>query len=136
MTKLTSMLKDKVEAWVEVDGFPGFEVKLAYMSRTEVEKIRKAATRNTFNKRTHLKEEEVDGELFVETLVKTSVLDWKGFTLKYASIMLPLELPKDSDLDAIVEFSKDDVLSLVKNSPIFDQWLNDTVFDLDSFRSK
>ena len=134
MSKLQSMLKDKVEAWVPFDGLPGFEVKLAYLARTELERIRKASTRSVFKK--HQKEDELDAEMFMRHYVKASLLDWKGLTIEYALKLLPIEVPSDVPLDETIDFSVDEALSLVKNSPEFDKWLNEIVFDLDSFRNE
>jgi hypothetical protein len=134
MSKLQSMLKDTLEAWVPFDGLPGFEVKLAYLARPELERIRKASTRPVFKK--HQKEDELDGDMFMKHYVKASILDWKGLTLEYASQLLPIEVPKDIPLNETIDFSPEEALSLVKNSPEFDKWLNEIVFSLDSFRSQ
>ena len=127
------MLKDTIEAWFPFDGLPGFEIKLAYLARPELEKIRKAATRSVFKK--HQKEDELDSDLFMKLYVTACVLDWKGFTLEYATKLLPIEVPKATPLETLVDFSADEALSLVKNSPEFDKWLNEVIFDLDSFRN-
>ena len=132
MSKLQSMLKDTIEAWMPFDGLPDFEIKLAYLARPELEKIRKAATRPVFKK--HQKEDELDSDLFMKTYVKACVLDWKGFTLEYSTKLLPIEVPEGISLDELVDFSPEEALSLVKNSPEFDKWLNEVIFDLDSFR--
>jgi len=130
------MLKDKLEAWVAVDGYPGFEVKLAYLSRPEIEKIRKSCTSVTFNKRTHLKEEDVDTEAFTKVLVKASVLEWKGLTLDTLSKLAPVEIPKGATETDEIEYTPEDAYELVKASPDFDRWINDTIFELDNFRKK
>jgi len=129
-------MKDKLEAWVEVEGFPGFEVKLSYLSRPELERIRKSVTRMVANKKTRAMEEQVDDEAFTKVLVKAAVLDWKGFTVEHALKMLPIEVPEGTDPEELFDFSTEDALQLVQNSPIFDSWLNEAIFDLDSFRKK
>ena len=136
MSKLQSLMKDKLEAWVQVEGFPGFEVKLSYLARPELEKIRKSVTRMSLNKRTRAMEEEVDSEAFTKVLVKASILDWKGFTLAHAMKLLPIEPPLDAKEDDTFDFTPEDALELVQNSPIFDSWLNETIFDIDSFRTR
>jgi hypothetical protein len=127
------MLKDTIEAWFPFDGLPDFEIKLAYLSRPELERIRKAATRPVFKK--HVKEDELDSDMFMKAYVKACVLDWKGFTIEYATKLLPIEVPADVLPDSLIDFSPDEALSLVKNSPEFDKWLNEVIFDLDSFRN-
>lgn len=136
MSKLHSLMKDRLEAWIQVDGFPGFEVKLSYLSRPELERIRKAVTRQVLNKKTRAMEDEVDSEAFTKVLVKSAILDWKGFTVAHALKMLPIEVPEGTPDDELFEFTPEDALQLVQNSPIFDTWLNEAIFDLDSFRTK
>lgn len=136
MSRLQSILKDKLEAWIDVDGFPGFSVKLAYLSRPELEKIRKSVTKLELNKRTRAMEEVIDTEAYTKVLIKASVLDWKGFTLEHATKLLPVEIPEGQSLEEEIPFSPEDAFDLVKNSPAFDEWLNGAIYDLDSFRKK
>ena len=134
--KLTTYLKTKLEAWVPLEGFEPFEVKVAYLSREELTKIRNSVTRVAFNPKTRQREDNIDSELFVKEFVKAVVLDWKGLTLDIASKLLPLEVPAGVDLSQEVEFSQESALDLSKNSPVFDGWLNDVTFDLERFRSR
>jgi len=136
MSKLSSFLTAKLEAWIPFEGFDGFEVKLAYLSREELTKIRNACTRVSFNPKTRQKEDTVDTELFVKGFVKAAVLDWKGFTLEHATKLLPIDVPSDVDLATEVEYTPEDAIDLAKNSSVFDGWLNDTIFDLEVFRSR
>lgn len=132
--QLASMLKDKIEAWVEVDGYPGFEVHLNYLARTELDKLRKKCTTSKFDRRTHQKVEETDPELFIQSFVKACINNWKGFTLEYATKLLPIEAPEDVPLKSVIEFTEENAYSLVKESSEFDTWLNEVIFDLDNFR--
>jgi hypothetical protein len=128
------MLTDKLEAWIEFEGLDGFEVKVAYLSRDELNKIRNSVTRVTFSPKTRQKEETVDSELFITEFVKGCVLDWKGFTLKHASSLLPIVLPEGADTEELIDFSPEEAVALTKNSTIFDSWLNDVIFDLTNFQ--
>jgi hypothetical protein len=134
--KLTTYLKTKLEAWVPLEGFDGFEVKVAYLSREELTKLRNSVTRVAFNPKTRQREDNIDSELFVKEFVKAVVLDWKGLTLDIASKLLPLDVPADVDLSQEIEFSQESALDLSKNSPVFDGWLNDVTFDLERFRTR
>ena len=134
--KITQYLKTRLEAWVPLEGFEPFEVKVAYLSREELTKIRNSVTRVSFNPKTRQREDTIDSELFVKEFVKAVVLDWKGLTLDIASKLLPLEVPADVDLTQDIEFSQESALDLSKNSPVFDGWLNDVTFDLERFRTR
>lgn len=134
MSTLSAYLTDKLEAWIEMEGFDGFEVKVAHLSRDELNKIRTATTRISWSPKTRQKEETVDSELFVREFVKACVLDWKGFTLKHATRLLPLDIPQGTDMDQELEFTSEEAIALAANSTTFDAWLNDVIFDLANFQ--
>lgn len=133
--RITQYLTTKLEAWVPLEGFEPFEVKVAYLSREELTKIRNAVTRVAFNPKTRQREDTIDNELFIKEFVKAVVLDWKGLTLDIASKFLPLSIPSDVDSSQVIEFSQENALDLSKNSPVFDSFLNDVCFDLERFRT-
>jgi hypothetical protein len=130
------MLTNKLEAWVEFEGFDGFEVKIAHLSRDELSKIKNTVTRVSWSPKTRQKEETIDSDLFMSEFVKACVLDWKGFTLKYACRLLPLTVPEGTDLNTEIEFSPEEAVALSTNSNVFDSWLNDVIFDLANFQGK
>ena len=136
MSKLSSMLTNKLEAWIEMEGFDGFEVKVAYLSRDELNKIRTSVTRVSWSPKTRQKEENIDSELFMKEFVKACVLDWKGLNLKHASRLLPLQIPEGTDWEEEIPFTQEDAVSLSANSNIFDTWLNDVIFDLANFQGQ
>ena len=136
MSKLSSMLTNKLEAWIEMEGFDGFEVKVAYLTRDEIQKIRNLVTRTSWSPKTRQKEETIDNELFISEFVKAGVKDWKGFTLRHAARLLPIAVPEDADLDELIDFSPEEAVALSNNSTVFDSWLNDVIFDLANFQGK
>lgn len=133
--KLSNYLVSRLEAWVPFED-EGFEVKLAHLSREELNKIRQACTKIAFNPKSRVREDTIDSDLFIKEFVKATVLDWRGFTFKVASRLLPIQVPEDVDLATEIPFSQENALDLAKNSSVFDGWLNDVIFDLDSFRTK
>ena len=135
MSKLSTYLKGKLEAWVPVEGFDGFEVKLRYLSKEDINKIRQAATRVNFTSRSRVRTDELDSELFIREFIKATVVEWKGFTLKIASQLLPIVIPEGVSDDEPIDFSLEEALTLVKESSFFDNWLNEVVFDLQTFRT-
>jgi hypothetical protein len=128
------MLTNKLEAWIEFEGFDGFEVKIAYLSRDELSKIRNTVTRVSWSPKTRQKEETIDNELFMSEFVKACVIDWKGLSLKHASKLLPIQLPEDANLEELIDFTQEEAIALTKNSNVFDSWLNDVIFDLSNFQ--
>lgn len=133
MSTLGAYLTNKLVTWIDVEGYDGFKVKVAYLSRQELTKIKNAATRHVFNPKVGAKEETIDNDLFVKSFVSATVEDWEGFTLEHALNLLPITPPESADLGEKIEFTEDEALFLVKESPTFDSWLNDIVFDLSRF---
>jgi len=136
MSTLTSYLSKRLEAWVPVDGLDGFEVKLGYLSREEINKIRKASTNVSFNRQRNLKTEELDQDLFVKEFIKSTVLSWRGFTIKVAAQLLPITPPEGIDENTEIDFTIEEAITLAKESTFFDNWLNEVVFDLQTFRTR
>lgn len=130
------MLRDKMQAWIEYPGLEGFEVHIVYLSRDELTKIRDAHLRTKFDPRTRERIQEVDDELFVKDYVNQSIIGWKGLTLGMLAQIMPIEIPEDVSDDEEVEYSQEDALLLVQNSPSFDGWVSEVQRDLSNFRSR
>lgn len=134
MSKLGSYLTNKLEAWFDVEGFPGFKVKVAYLSRQRLSDIRKAATRSKMNHRTREMEETLNEEVFMKAYIEESILDWEGFTIGAAKELMPLSVPAEITDDTVVDYSSDEARSLVENSTYFDGWLSEVTADLSRFQ--
>lgn len=132
---LTSYLKSKLISWVPFEEIPGLEFQVAFLSREELNKIRNAATRITFNPKSRVKEEEFNIELFGELIIKEAILGWKGLTLERASLLIPLEIPEGVDPNTELDFSVEESKVLFRNSTALDLWLNSIISDLETFRT-
>ena len=111
----------------------GFEVEVSYITRDELMKIRKKSTSTRFNKKTHTPEEEVDSDLFQDLYVKAIVKGWSGLKYKYLNKLLPIDLSLIEDEEGELEYSHENAMELMKNSPDFDGFVSDLVSDLESF---
>lgn len=122
---------------IEVD-FPevdGFKVTVSYIPREDLIKIRNQALVYKFNKRTRQREEEVDNDKFVEAYAERVIKGWKGLKVKHLPKLLPVDISSLNAEDD-VPYSSEDALDLLKNSSIFDQFITDTVNDLEAFSVK
>ena len=79
---------------VEFDypGTEGFKVKLTYLAREELMKLRNRCVQQVFNKKTRSYEEEMNDDKFLEEYTKAVIKGWSGFKLGYAKNMLLLSL--------------------------------------------
>ena len=132
---LKSLLVDSKTTWVEFPGLDGFEVELANLSRKELVNLRKKCTSSKFNRKTRGFEETLDDEKFVKEFSEATVKNWKGLKLSYLEDLILVDL-KGQNLEDEMEYTLENALVLVENSSEFDNWLNEVVFDLESFRSK
>lgn len=133
--KLSNLMVDTKSAWIEFPGCEGFEVELVNLARQELIALRKKHVTTKFNRSTRQPEEKLDEDKFIAAFTKATVKNWRGLKLKYLEELLLVDISKQ-DPESELEFSDEDAITLVKNSSEFDTWINDSVFDLDNFRTK
>lgn len=81
-------------------------------------------------------EDELNEKLFSREFSKRAIANWDNVTIKDVAEFLPLDEESIKDFDELVEYSVENAHTLVENSSDFDQWLNDKVFELDTFRRR
>jgi hypothetical protein len=131
---LSELMVDTKSAWVEYPGCDGFEVEVVNLSRPELTALRKRCIVTKYDKATRKPVEELNEDKFIAEFTKATIKNWKGFKLKYLENFMLVDISK-ADVEAELPFSHDNAKLLVTNSSEFDTWVNDTVFDLDNFRS-
>ncbi len=135
MSKLKSMMVKDTSTWVEFPDIPGFKINLRFVSREDLLKIRSASLTYKFNKRTRQREEEVDSAKFLENYAERAIAGWTGLKIKHLPSLLPVDISGMNPEEA-VEFSEEDAIELLKNSPVFDQFVTDTLNDFEQFSLK
>ena len=136
MSKIKSLLVSG-DKTIDVD-FPdidGFVVTISYVPREDLVKIRNQALVYKFNKRTRQREEEVDNDKFVEAYAERVIKGWRGLRIKHLPKLLPADISSLNPEDEIL-YSQEEALELLRNSSIFDQFITDTVNDLEAFSVK
>lgn len=132
--ELKKLMIDVKEVWTDFPGLPGFEVKVANLSRKELTSLRKRCTGQKFDRKTRQVVETLDEEKFITEFAKSVVKDWKGLTLEHLETLLLIDTG-NKDLSEELPYSHENAEVLVSSSTEFDTWLNEVVFDLDNFRS-
>lgn len=132
MSLIKSVIAKDTATWVAFPDLEGFEVKIHYVTREDLLKIRNASLIKKFDKATRKQVEEIDNDRFVENYAKRAIAEWKGLKLGYLPQLLPVDLT-GQDLESSVPFSEEEALELLKNSPVFDQFISETLADLESF---
>lgn len=130
---LKSLMTPSKTVEFDYPGCEGFKVKLCYLAREELMKLRTRCVNQVFNKKTRSYEEEMDDEKFLEEYTKAVIKGWSGFKLGYAKNMLLLGdlTPEQEQTD--LEFTQENVEVLMKNSGDFDTWITEQVGDLENF---
>jgi hypothetical protein len=132
---LSELMVDTKSAWVEYPGYEGFEVEVVNLSRPELTALRKRCVVNKYDKTTRKPVEELNEEKFISEFTKATIKNWKGFKYKFLEDFILVNLSA-VDPEGLLAYSQENAKLLVTNSSEFDTWVNETVFDLENFRSK
>lgn len=132
--QLSDLMVDTKSAWVEYPAYEGFEIELVNLSRPELTALRKRCVSTKFDKNTRKAVEELNEEKFIAEFTKATIKNWKGFKLKYLEDFMLVDLSKVNPEDEL-PYTQENAKLLITNSAEFDTWVNETVFDLENFRT-
>ena len=129
---LKSLLTPSKTVSMEMPGFDGFEVKLTYLAREELLKLRNRSVKQVLNIKTRAYEEQLDNDKFLVEYCKAIIKGWKGLKYKYLEELLLVDT-SDVDLEADLAYTQENAEILMKNSGDFDNWVSETVAELENF---
>lgn len=130
---LQSLLTPEKVVEVDYPGFEGFKLKVAFLSREEIIKIRKKCTVTKFDKRTRQPVDELDEELFLKTYVSAIIKGWSGLKFKYLQDLMLVDLSTVEDVEKELEYNQENALVLMKNSQELDGFVTDITSNLANF---
>ena len=130
---LSDLLTPSKEATIEFPGYDGFNVKLTYLAREELLKLRKKSISTKINRRTRQPEEELNEEVFLKEYTKAVIKGWSGLKMKYLVQLIPVDEDKIADMEKELPYSLENAQIMMENSNDFDAWLTETVGDLANF---
>jgi hypothetical protein len=130
---LSDLLTPSKEATIEFPGYDGFNVKLTYLAREELLKLRKKSISTKINRRTRQPEEELNEEIFLKEYTKAVIKGWSGLKMKYVVQLLPVDEDKIADMEKELPYTLENAQIMMENSNDFDAWLTETVGDLANF---
>jgi hypothetical protein len=132
MSKISKLIAKETVIDVEFPDIEGFVVKLVYLGRDDLLKIRNASLIYKFNKRTRQREETVDNDKFVEDYARRAIKGWTGLKVKHLPKLLPVDISAMKPDDDI-SYTEEDALDLLKSSTVFDQFVTDALNDYENF---
>mgnify|MGYP001008651982 FL=1 len=129
---LKSLLTPSKTVDIDYPGYVDFTVSLCYLSREELVKLRNKCLKQKFNKKTRAFEDTLDEDLFMVEYVSAIIKGWNGLKYKYLEEFLLVDVSQ-LNLEDELEYTQDNAELLMRNSGDFDQWVTDTVGDLENF---
>ena len=129
---LKSLLTPSKTVSIEFPGLEGFEVRLTYLAREELLKLRNRSVKQVLNKKTRAYEEQLDNDRFLTEYCKAIIKGWKGLKYKYLEELLLVDTSGVNPEDELV-WNDENAELLMKNSNVFDSWVTETVGDLENF---
>lgn len=132
MSNISKLIVRSKTAEIEYPGLSGFQITLAYLTREELQKMRKKCTVNKLNRVTRQMEEDVDSDMFNSLYVKAAIKGWRGLKFSHLAKLLPVDL-SGVNPEEEVPYSPEDAEELVKSSIDFDTFLNSAINNLENF---
>ena len=128
---LKSLLVPTKEVEVEFPGFADFKLQLSFLSREELMKIRKKATKTEWKNRQPV--ETLNDELFLQLYTDTAIKGWTGLKFSYLEQLAPVDVSAQKPEDCL-GYSRENALYLMKASSSFDSFISETVTELSNFQ--
>tara|TARA_B100000902_G_scaffold322050_1_gene315194 strand:- start:1453 stop:1887 length:435 start_codon:yes stop_codon:yes gene_type:complete len=132
VVSLKSLLTPSKTVAVDFPGLEGFTVKLTYLAREELLKLRNKSVSQKFNKKTRAYEEQLDNDKFLTEYCKAIIKGWKGLKYAYLEELLLVDISAVDPQDEL-EWNNENAELLMKNSSDFDEWVSETVGELENF---
>ena len=129
---LKSLLTPSKTVSIDFPGMDNFVIDLTYLSREELLKLRQRCLKNKFNKKTRAFEEQLDEDTFLNEYCKAIIKGWKGLKYSYLEELLLVDT-SGVDPKSELEYTQENAETLMRNAADFDQWVTDTVSDLENF---
>tara|TARA_R100000353_G_C6435829_1_gene177196 strand:+ start:151 stop:591 length:441 start_codon:yes stop_codon:yes gene_type:complete len=129
---LKSLLTPSKTVSIDFPGLDNFVIDLTYLSREELLKLRQRCLKNKFNKKTRAFEEQLDEDTFLTEYCKAIIKGWKGLKYSYLEELLLVDT-SGVDPKSELEYTQENAETLMRNAADFDQWVTDTVSDLENF---
>ena len=105
---------------------------MTYLSREELLKLRQKCVKNKFNKKTEHLKSNSDEDTFLTEYCKAVIKGWKGLKYSYLEELLLVDT-SGVDPKSELEYTQENAETLMRNAADFDQWVTDTVSDLENF---
>lgn len=121
---------------VEYPDIKGFKIKLNYLGRDSIARIRDESSETKYNTKTRRTEETTNDEKFLEGYSKAIIKGWSGLKMKDLSKLIPVDLSMIDNPNEDVPFSDEEALELIRESTVFDQFISSVISDVERFNEE
>lgn len=135
LNSLIVVQKEKVTKDVVYDKDWNIKFKLVFLSKPELQALIGKHTKVDWNKQ-HQKEETLNAEKLTEEILDTCVKGWSGLTYEWLQQHIPLDMSKIDNPKAEIEFSRENLNTIVKNAFGIDSWILESVKNAANFSEK
>jgi hypothetical protein len=129
---LASLMTPSKTVTIDFPGFNECSVDLCYLGRDELLKLRKKCVTTKYDKKTRQPEETLDEDRFLTEYCKAVIKGWSGLKYRYLEELLLVDVSELDPEDELV-YTQDNAELLMKNSTTFDNWVTETVGELENF---
>lgn len=119
---------------VPFKGLDGFKVTIGYLGKSITRRLAQESTTQKMDGNGNVVQD-FDQDSFTEAFCKEAIKDWSGLKYKHLTQLMLIDEAQIEDMEAELPFSHDNAYVLLKESTIFDNWVNERVNDLATFRS-
>jgi hypothetical protein len=119
--------------WVE---FKGVRFQIRYVSRATIAHLSESCMTASFDPKSRSRTRQIDADKFIESVAVTIVKDWDQCTLSALSKLMVLDTEgmDEAKLTEAIPFTKDNLMSVIRNVHELDGFLQDCAVDAALFR--
>jgi hypothetical protein len=128
---LSSLILPSKTVEFDYEGVKGLKFSLAYLSKSELEKMRKDNTKFVKSKYTKQMEEELNQEAFLKEYIPAVLKGWEGLdTETIQHFVLVGDVEKNN-----IPYTEDNAYNLLTNSTDLDTWVSEKISEIENFRN-
>ena len=117
----------------DYDGVKDLSFSLSFISKSELDKMRKTHTSVKKNKYTKAYEDELDQDAFLKEYVPSVLKGWRGLTVDAVQSFIIVD--EAEDLGKEIPYTEENAYNLLTNSIDLDNWVSEKISEVENFRS-
>ena len=135
LKRVEETLQKGLSVWIDyTEGYvEGFSIEVSYVGREELSKLYEKYTKKKYSRKTKRMEEILDRDSLIESWADRAIKNWKGLTMEKVAKILPIELSKEDNPNAVVPCEHDNRVALIRHNSDFETFIVDACTDTSMF---